>query len=152
MDKPIAMPVKEYLLRILSVRNNIPLKTVEAVINHQLDGVVEATKKNASVEISGFGKILFNHRKAIHHYNKQLSKMELADKIMADPNGTEAKKKKWAVIKENCLKIAEDIKPKINEYIRTDMGGVAQFNISPKSPEGEDREHLPSEDGSVQGV
>ena len=36
-DKPMSMSVKDYLLRLMSIRGNISEKTLEAVVNHQFE-------------------------------------------------------------------------------------------------------------------
>ena len=150
MDKPSTMPIKEYLLRVLSVRNNIPLKTLEAVVNHQFDELVEATRTKTSVELSGFGKFLFNKKKAYKYYQKHISKIEMAERKLNEPLASEAQLRKYGIIKEQSIKIVQDLKPRMDEYIRTNMGGVAQSDISPTPIEGENRGDIPSEDGSVQ--
>jgi nucleoid DNA-binding protein len=115
MDKPIAMPLKEYLLRIMSVRTNIPEKTIEAVMTHQFEGVVKAmeTPQIHSIEVSGFGKFIFNHKKALKKWGDfVVRKGELENTLKEDL--TEQKRKAT----EAKLKIVslwlEKSKPKID--------------------------------------
>ena len=64
MDKPISLPVKDYLIRVLAVKTLTSEKTIEAIVNHQFQSANEALQTNKSVEISGFARMLFNQKKA----------------------------------------------------------------------------------------
>ena len=63
MEKPITMSIKEFIIRSMSTTLMIPEKTINTVIDHQFLGVSSAMKKHNSIEISGFGKFLFNLKK-----------------------------------------------------------------------------------------
>lgn len=58
------MSVKDYLIRMMSVKSLIPETTIEAVVNHQFTSLIEAMQENDSLEISGFGKFLFKYPSA----------------------------------------------------------------------------------------
>lgn len=60
----MAKTLKETLIRTTAVRLAIPEKTVESVVNHQFTSFIEAMDINQSVELSGFGKFVFNVKKA----------------------------------------------------------------------------------------
>jgi nucleoid DNA-binding protein len=61
------------------------------VITHQFDGVHDALKTNNSVELSGFGKFIFNKKKAKKHVSK-LEDIKLGyEKMIADENTPEKK-------------------------------------------------------------
>lgn len=64
MDKPINLSIKDFLIRRMAVQLMTSEKTIEAVISHQFKSANEALDKNSSIEIAGFGKWLFNHKKA----------------------------------------------------------------------------------------
>ena len=72
MDKPISLSVKDYLVRTLAPKMLTSEKVIDAVVSHQFSEANNALVNNASVEISGFGKFLFNHKKAV----KKLAMME----------------------------------------------------------------------------
>lgn len=148
--KPMSMSTKDYLLRVMSVRTKIPLKTLEAVVNHQFQGMLEAMHTEYSVELSGFGKFLFNHKKAQKKYDKQLSKIAMFENKLKLPDLTEKQINSYKLKLENAVKMANEIKPKLklNELV-SDMGGVEKPGDSSLRIEGEDRTNLPSEDGGV---
>jgi len=115
MDKPIAMPVKDYLLRIMSVRTNIPEKTIEAIMKHQFDGVLQAMQTSGihSIEVSGFGKFLFNSKKAIKKWNDLLVKKEVLEKTLLE-DLTEQKRKSTELKIKEVTDWIEKSKPKID--------------------------------------
>lgn len=146
----MSMSTKDYLLRVMSVRTKIPLKTLEAVVNHQFQGMLEAMQTEYSVELSGFGKFLFNHKKAQKKYDKQLSKIAMFENKLKLPDLTEKQINSYKLKLESAVKMANEIKPKLklNELV-SDMGGVEKPGDSSLRIEGEDRTNLPSEDGGV---
>ena len=118
------MPVKEYLLRIMSVRTNIPQKTIEAVMNHQFEGVVEAmhNKDIYSIEVSGFGKFLFNTNKASKKIVTFSKKIEAYEKALLAP-GLSDNRKAFIISKIAYLKSWIDaIKPKVNDHKSNSRG------------------------------
>jgi nucleoid DNA-binding protein len=150
-NRPLSMSTKDYLLRVMSVRTKIPLKTLEAVIEHQFKGMLEAMQTSHSVELSGFGKFLFNNKKAQKKYDKQLSKIEQFENKLKQPDLTERQIASYSLKLENTKRVANDIKPKLKneQSVISDMGGVAESGDSSLSVEGKDRTNLPSEDGSL---
>jgi len=107
MDKPIKMSVKDYLIRLLSIKTNQPVKTIEAIIDHQFQGANDAMRANQSVEISGFGKFLFNTKKAQKKLEKQYSKENTFRNILERPDLTEAKRKSVQLKLDNTIKMKE---------------------------------------------
>jgi len=77
MDKPFSMPVKEYLVKVMSIKMNIPSATIDAIITHKLEEANKALLSNNSVEIAGFGKFLFKQKKAIKKLEKAFSKKQM---------------------------------------------------------------------------
>ena len=63
MEKPSTMSVKEWIIKKMSINMVISEKTIDQVINHQFDSANDALNTNDTVEISGFGKFLFNKKK-----------------------------------------------------------------------------------------
>lgn len=116
MDKPMSMSVKDYLIRVLSVRTNTPVKTIEAVVAHQMDGLNKAIQSNTifSAEMSGFGKFLFNHKKAQRKYEKHLSKEKVFIEMLNRPENTEKQIASYTLKLENTKKWIEGIKPKLD--------------------------------------
>jgi len=71
-EKPMSMSMKDYLVRVMSVKMMVAESTIEKVINHQFLSAYEAMKTNDEIELSGWGKLIFNKNKAL----KKLLKME----------------------------------------------------------------------------
>lgn len=150
MDKPITMSVKDYLIRLLSIKTNTPVKTIEAIVDHQFQGANEALKTNYSVEISGFGKFLFNHKKAHKKWEKNLSKKQYFENILKSPI-TEQKRISVQLKLENTIKWLENIKPKIetNEHLKC-IGRVEEQAPAPQGVERTDRDSENTEVGHMQ--
>lgn len=117
MDKPLSMSVKDYLIRKMSVRMNIPAKTIEAVVDHQMAEINKAIQADDkfSVEMSGFGKFLFNHKKAQKKYEKQLSKEKLFLSKLEDPTLSEKQRSSYKLKLEIARNWMERIKPKLEK-------------------------------------
>lgn len=128
MDKPISMAVKDYLMRVYSVRNNIPLKTIEAVVDHQFEEARKALKDNHSVEISGFGKFILNERKIVKLMEKNLSKKALFENKLTLHDLTEEKRKSWTNKLNNTITYIENLKPILDGFKKTksDPGRVEE--------------------------
>ena len=54
----------------MSVKLLIPEYTIEAIVAHQFQEALKAMVVNKSVEISGFGKFLFNEKRALKKLEK----------------------------------------------------------------------------------
>jgi hypothetical protein len=89
-------------------------KIIDAVVTHQFDSANDAINLYKSVEISGFGKFLFNEKKALAQYNKLLAIKKAYERMLTQDisetkrNSVELKMK----IVESSIK---SLKPKINE-------------------------------------
>ena len=141
MDKPMSMSVKDYLIRILAVKTMTSEKTIEAIINHQFQGANEALVNNYSVEISGFGKFYFNHKKAQRKMAKMLSKANLFERQMNDEALSEQKRASASVKLANTLVGIETLKPKIDVEHIPDLRRVEKQVDSSVSFEGADQDH-----------
>lgn len=115
MDKPISLSVKDYLIRKMAVKLMTPEKTIEAIINHQFQSANEAMHRNKTVEISGFGKFLFNDGKALRKMDtyKKIEKALL--NTLSKPDLTEAKKRATLLKLGTTRSNIELLKPRINE-------------------------------------
>lgn len=153
MDKPTSMPLKEYLLRIMSVRTNIPQKTIEAVVEHQFESIVQVMQKPNihSIEISGFGKFLFNKKKAQKLWDKNLERKASYEEELKNPDLSETKKKSLTTKLENTLLWFDKSKEKI-DAVRPSMGGMEEQVTSCPGDETNDRGDIQKEDGSMQGM
>jgi nucleoid DNA-binding protein len=65
-DKPVTLSVKDFLIKKMAVKMRISESVIEAVIEHQFKEMMKAMEDSNSVELSGFGKFIFNEKKATH--------------------------------------------------------------------------------------
>jgi len=108
-NKPKSMSHKEYLVRALSIKLAMSEKTIEAVVNHQFQSANEAMDVNHSLELSGFGRIVFNNKKAMKKLAALEAKLEKANNQL---NATIDPKKVQGAI-EVLEKQIRLLKPKI---------------------------------------
>jgi nucleoid DNA-binding protein len=141
MDKPLSLSMKEYLIRKMSVKMMLSEKTLEAVINHQFNSANEAMKEHNSVEISGFGKFMFNSKKAHKKMEKMLSQEKLFQSRIDDPEFPESKKNSERVKLANIQYNIEVLKPKVYETgFQTNHGRVEEQPDSTVQSETFDRQ------------
>lgn len=153
MDKPDAMPLKEYLLKIMSVRLNAPVTTIDAIMSHQFESVTKAMQTPGihSIEVSGFGKFLFNHKKAIKKWEAQLLlQKELLEKLK-DADISQLKRDSLNLKLSILSEWIEKSKPKIDGIIK-DMGGLEKPITSTRAVESSDREDSSREVEHMPGV
>lgn len=98
--KPFNIPTKEFIISERMNIDGVTEKEINSVVTHQFENMVKHFIKCNSLELSGFGKFVFNERKAIKklkEYDKIVEKLnsrfgkglsleeekELADKIEA---------------------------------------------------------------------
>ena len=113
MDKPISMSVKDYLIRKMAVKLMLPEKSIEAIVNSQFLDAIEAMKTNDTIEMSGFGKMFFNRKKALKKMEKFLSQKELFTKRMNDPSFSETRRNTYKKKLDGLLINIEFLKPKL---------------------------------------
>lgn len=114
--KPQTLSLKDWLIRKLAVKLMLSEKTIETVINHQFTSAMKAMEKEETVEFSGFGKLIFNKKKAINKMTKMLSQREMFTSIMNDENRTEQIRKSAKNKLNNTNINIEILKPKVNEF------------------------------------
>ena len=116
MDKPISMSVKDFLIRKLAIKLLIKENIIEAVVHHQFSSANKALQddNNNSVEIAGFGKFLYNPKKA----KKKFVMLEVAKKnteeVLKQEDLSETKRKNMESKLRDIILYMEQIKPKIN--------------------------------------
>ena len=93
VNKPNSMSVREWLMKTLSQRDNIPQITIAAIVSHQYDEASTALNDNNSIEISGFGKFYYNEKRADKEMTQLLNKKEATEQMLADDSISE--KKRW---------------------------------------------------------
>jgi nucleoid DNA-binding protein len=132
MDKPISMSVKDYLVRTLAVKMMVSEKTIETVVNHQFQSANEAMDVNNSIEISGFGKFFFNHKKAAKRLESLTNKKTNLEYILSDDNASSQKKHSSKVTLEKTEALINLLKTKITyeDQLLSDIRGVEEQPIS----------------------
>lgn len=128
MDKPRSLSMKDYLVRTLAVKLRIPEKTLDAVISHQFHSANEAMLTNKSIEISGFGKLIFNKKKAEKKMG-DLLRIErlLENKLTIPEHDTPLNKLKLESVRQNIA----ILKPKLEHEPVSDLRGVEEQSASP---------------------
>lgn len=112
-NKPKSMSHKEYLVRALSIKLAMSEKLVEAVVNHQFQSANEAMDTNHSLELSGFGRIIFNEKRAIKKLAAYEKKLEKAKQQLELNTSTEGDRKKAQNIIDVVTMQIKMLKPKI---------------------------------------
>lgn len=138
-DKPISLSVKDYLIRRLAVKMMTSEKTIEAVVNHQFQSAQQAMVGNKSLEISGFGKLLFNEKKAHKLMEKFLSQKALFEKWANDETLPEAKRQSAKRKLQMALDGIRDLKPRIYGTNVPDLRGVEEQPDSAQGAEKDDK-------------
>lgn len=86
------MTIKDELIRLTSKQQDVPEAIVLAIVSHQFDGAHAATLLNNSIEISGFGKFIFNQKRALKQMDKYNSQLEAFSGKLNDEILTEAER------------------------------------------------------------
>jgi hypothetical protein len=96
MDRPVTMPLKNWLIRRMSVDMMVQEPIIEAVVNHQFESALSAIEEHGkeSLEFSGFCKFLFNRKKAIKKLEKYRSQKEM---FARQAEETESKQRKGSL-------------------------------------------------------
>jgi nucleoid DNA-binding protein len=128
MNKPPSMSIKEYLVKRIAVNKvwdkMISEKTIDAVISHQFDSASAATATNNSIEISGFGKFMFNEKRAIKQMQKYTEQIAYYSKMLSSEL-TEAERRNTEMRLESINNNVKALKPKLNEP-STDNRGMEE--------------------------
>lgn len=107
----MALSTKDVLIRTTAVRLAIPERIVDAVVTHQFSSAATAMDTNKSVEISGFGKFLFNEKKAITRLEKFENWAKDLQQQLDHPE-TMIRSEKWTrSTLENVTRVINELKP-----------------------------------------
>ncbi len=149
-NKPISLSVKDWIIRKMAVKLMVNEKTIEAVVNHQFQGANDALSKNNSLEISGFGRFVFNDKKAIKMLAKYESQKALFEKWVEDPERQNKRATNQAKL-QTALDGIRDLKPKLYEN-RTDLRGLEKQPAASQEAESGDSEGEQAENGDLQSM
>lgn len=90
-DKPHNVLIRDFIQRRMSVDVAIEEEIIKKVITHCFGSAHDAFSNNDSIEISGFGKFIFNRNRAIKYKNKLESQIKYFTEVMS-MNVSERKK------------------------------------------------------------
>jgi nucleoid DNA-binding protein len=133
MDKPRSLSIKDYIIRKMSIKFNTSEKIIESVVNHQFQSATIAFNDQKSVELSGFGKFLFNEKKAVKKMETMLIQKQVLEQTIIDETATDRKRKAAEVKLESLLQAIEILKPKIQYESKSDIRGLEEQVDSPSS-------------------
>lgn len=133
MDKPRSLSIKDYIIRKMSIKFNTPEKVIESVVNHQFQSATLAFNDQKSVELSGFGKFLFNEKKAVKKMETMLIQKQVLEQTIIDETATDRKRKAAEVKLESLLQAIEILKPKIDYEPKSDIRGLEEQTDSTSS-------------------
>ena len=150
MDKPTSMSIKDYLIRTMAVKLMTSEKVIETIVNHQFQSANIAMHENDSVEISGFGKFLFNGKKAIKKMEKLESKRQLFDSQVNNESLSEQKRKSAANKLANTIMGIDSLKPRTyDSKFQPDLRGMEEQVDSFEGYERSDRDGEFGEDDNL---
>ncbi len=113
MERPTSMPLREFLVKKLSLRLNVSERIIDTVIGHQFSSAFQATTLNNTVEISGFGKFIFSQVKARKQMEKYLSQKAVYESTLSNPDTTSEVHRNTTLRLKTTLKNIEHLKPKL---------------------------------------
>jgi nucleoid DNA-binding protein len=129
---------KELLIKKIASKLMMAEKTIETVINHQFISANSAMDTNQSIEISGFGKFMFNEKKAARRLKTYMMKKHDMHTIITHPQATAEQIRKATIIYNDMVDHIALLKPNIsNEFLR-DLRGLEEQVDSPSKDEGDD--------------
>lgn len=114
MNKPASMSHKEWFIKRLALQLVISEQVVNAVVNNQFDTANEALVENNSVELSGFGKFVFNIARGNKRMVKYESMKAMYEGMLADENITPSMKNKTEKRLDTVLNNIKALKDKLS--------------------------------------
>lgn len=82
MNKPVTMSHKEWIIKQLSLKLVISEKVIDTVVNNQFDGALEVLGNKNSIELSGFGKFVYNEARAKSYLKKYYNQLNAYTKAL----------------------------------------------------------------------
>lgn len=139
MDKPQSLSMRDYLVRKLAVKLMVSEKVIDAVVVHQFSEANRALQTNDSIEISGFGKFLFNKKKAIKKLEKMYMKKAYFENALKEEGITEQRRNSLQTKLDNTDAGIVVLKPKIYGTVE-DLRGMEEPSDSLLQYEGDNKE------------
>lgn len=135
---------KELLIKTIASKLLFGEKTIEAVINHQFASANSAMDTNKSVEISGFGKFMFNEKKAAKRLKSYLMKKHDMYTIINHPTSTSEQIRKATLIYNELASNIALLKPNISDEFLRDLRGLEEQVDSASQDEGDNQTSFPA--------
>ena len=110
------MPLKEFLVKKLSLKLNTSERIIDTVISHQLTSAFQATSHHNEIELSGFGKFIFSQHKAHKQMQKYTEQLAAYDKLLKHPDSTPEIIRNTLLRIRTTTKNIEHLKPKLVPY------------------------------------
>lgn len=117
MVKPASMSVREWIIKKIAVNNNISEKIIHSIVTHQFDSISTGMHTNDTLELSGFGKFIFNRKKAEKKLISLYTIREVYLKIIDDPLTLDLKLKNTHVRLIHVNKSITNLKEKLDGII-----------------------------------
>jgi nucleoid DNA-binding protein len=92
MEKPQTLSVKDYIIRNMSTKMNVPERTIELVVNHQFESALTALNTCYTLEFAGWGKFYFNKTKARKKLNLLIEMKKIQEQQSTDVSLTPQKR------------------------------------------------------------
>lgn len=108
----MSMPLKDFLVKKLSQKLNVPERIIDVVITDQFTSAFRATSTHNSIELSGLGKFIFNQKKAHRQMASYETSKTTLNNLMAQ-NPSEKETKTLELKMETINKNIEHLKPKL---------------------------------------
>jgi hypothetical protein len=101
------LPQINDVVKKLAVETAIPKDVIEAIVSHQFQGIAASMKRNDIIELSGFGRFIFNKKKAVKKLASWEKEMEECLRVLSSEEITNALRKRTegraSTLKENIL-------------------------------------------------
>jgi hypothetical protein len=133
MDRPQSMSIKDWLIRNMSVEMMVSEKIIEAVISHEMAGARGALDTCNSIEISGFGKMCFNMRKARKKCGKYRAMVKNIENTLAKGELTPQKRTTHHIKLEEMTAVIKYLTNRIEKYEnqhQPTIRGVEESSVS----------------------
>lgn len=110
------MQLKEFLIKKLSLKLNVPEHIINTVISNQFQTAFQATTNHNTIELSGFGKFVFSQYRGKHWMNKYLAHKLGYEAILSNPDSSPELVHNTTLRLATINKNIEHLKPKLIDY------------------------------------
>lgn len=83
-NKPASMSLKNWIIRNMAVKTGMSERVIETVVNFQFNSAYEKMEESETMEFSGWGRFIFNRKRAKWRMERLNSQIELFSKKAED--------------------------------------------------------------------